>query len=169
MRVLGIDPGLAGALAVLDFADDILAPSLVSVIDVPTISEGAKRRVWIAPLTEWLMELNPAPVWGFIERAQAMPEQGASSGFIYGRAVGYIEATVLCAGIRLRTAEPQTWKRRLGLIGQDKEGSLRLAKELVRNIGDKRLLDRQKDHNRAEAMLIAIYGAGELGQMAGAA
>ena len=160
MRILGIDPGLSGALAVLDFVD--FDSTLVSVIDVPTVNEKAKRRVWIAPLTEWIMELDPAPSFAFIERAQAMPEQGASSGFIYGRAVGYLESAVLCAGMRLRTAEPASWKRKLGLIGKDKAESQALAQKLVKNIGDS--LTRKKDHNRAEAMLIAIYGAGQLRQ-----
>lgn len=158
MRILGIDPGLSGALAVLDFIE--VDAKLASVIDVPTVAEGAKRRVWIAPLAEWIMELDPAPSFAFIERAQAMPEQGASSGFIYGRAVGYLEAAVLCAGIRLRTAEPAVWKRKLGLIGKGKAESQALAQKLVCNLGE--ALTRKKDHNRAEAMLIAIYGAGQI-------
>ena len=156
MRILGIDPGLSGALAVLEIEDHGF--DLISVIDVPTVGEAAKRRVWIGPLTEWLMEINPAPEVAFIERAQAMPEQGASSGFIYGRAVGALEAAVLCSGIRLRTAEPSSWKRKLGLIGKGKAESQALAVKMISGLGE--ALDRKKDHNRAEAMLIAIYGAG---------
>jgi hypothetical protein len=39
------------------------------------------------------------PQHAYIERAQAMPKQGASSGFKYGRAVGAIEATLACCEI----------------------------------------------------------------------
>ena len=159
MRILGIDPGLSGALAVLDFPYDTHI-DLISVTDVPTVGEGPKRRVWIGPLLEWLCEINPAPACAFIERAQAMPEQGASSGFIYGRAVGALEAAVLCSGIRLRTAEPASWKRKFGLIGKGKAESQALAVKMISGLGES--LDRKKDHNRAEAMLIAIYGAGLL-------
>ena len=112
------------------------------------------------PLTEWLMDLKPTPEWGFIERAQAFRDQGASSGFIYGRAVGYLEAAVLCSGIRLRTAEPSVWKRKLGLIGKDKAASLALAQQLVGNASDKLTL--KKHHHRAEAVLIAVHGASVL-------
>lgn len=164
MIVLGIDPGLGGALALLDCAPQS-KPRLLSVLDVPTVGEDAKRRVWVAPLLEWLLERRPTgdlPPLAYVERAQAMPDQGASSGFIYGRAVGYLEATTLAAGYRLKTAEPAVWKRRFGLLRKSpddnmKAKALAFAKANVLDLGD--ALDRKGDHNRAEAMLIGAFGA----------
>lgn len=154
MKILGIDPGLSGALAILD-CEARRRPRLVSTIDVPTVGDDARRRPWCAPITEWLVE-HPDIDVAFVERAQAMPDQGASSGFIYGRATGYLEAIVLCSGITLRSAEPSVWKRRFGLIKKDKAASLALARTFVDGVGDK--LDRAKDEHRAEAMLIAAFG-----------
>ena len=158
---MGVDPGLSGGLALVACSPQ-RRPVLIAAIDVPTVGDAAKRRVWIAPLTEWLLEHERAEV-AFIERAQAMPDQGASSGFIYGRAVGALEATILCAGIRLRTAEPSVWKRQMGLLKQEKKASLALARQAIEGAAEH--LELAKHHNRAEAMLIATFGARQMGVM----
>lgn len=167
MIVLGIDPGLGGALALVDCASGG-RPFLVAARDVPTVGEDARRRVFVGGVLEWIFERKVEIDVAYIERAQAMPDQGASSGFIYGRAVGALEATVLCAGVRLKTAEPAVWKRRFGLTAKQlgtgpdeftkrKAASRALA---IRNIdGAKEKLELAKDHNKAEAMLIAVFGA----------
>ena len=51
------------------------------------------------------------PIRALIERAQAMPKQGASSGFKYGRAVGAIEAVITLCEIPVTIVEPSVWKR----------------------------------------------------------
>jgi hypothetical protein len=58
---------------------------------------GAKERVDAIALRAWIVTHKPQHA--YIERAQAMPKQGASSGFKYGRAVGAIEATLACCEI----------------------------------------------------------------------
>jgi uncharacterized protein YbjT (DUF2867 family) len=95
-----------------------------------------------------LRQLYPAE-----QRAQAMPKQGASSGFKYGRAVGTIEAAILCCEIPMTIIEPAVWKRALHLRGKDKEGARQLA--LQRFPAAHALLAR-RDHQRAEAALIAL-------------
>ena len=166
MIILGVDPGLSGALALLD-CEARRRPRLVSTIDMPVVGEDARRRVWIAPLTEWLIE-NPKPEVAFVERAQAFPEQNASSGFLYGRAVGYVEAAILCCGVRLRTAEPSVWKRQMGLARKPedktktnlKAASLALARAAFDDVGER--LSLAKHENRAEAMLIGAFGARQM-------
>ncbi len=165
MKILGVDPGLEGGLAVLD-CQPRRRPELISVLDVPTIGEDAKRRVWAMPLLEWLYERRPDVA--YIERAQAMPDQGATSGFIYGRAVGALEMAVLASGIKLKTAEPQTWKREIGIarvkkangdtdVPATKRLSLELAADAIAAAAEHLMY--ASNHNRAEAMLIAVFGA----------
>lgn len=154
MLILGIDPGLSGALSLVE-CSSLNPPMLMACIDVPTHGEAAKRRVLTSAVYGWLQDRKVSVA--YIERAQAMPDQGASSGFIYGRAVGSLEATTLCAGIKLKTAEPSSWKRYFGLLGTGKASSLELARTVI--CGSKQSLMRAKDHNRAESMLIAVYGA----------
>jgi hypothetical protein len=93
----------------------------------------------------------------FVERAQALPKQGSSSGFKYGRAVGAIEAVIALVGIPVTIVEPSVWKRFHKLPGKEKEASRQRALEIFP--ASHALLARKLDHGRAEASLIALYGA----------
>ena len=88
---------------------------------------------------------------------QAMPKQGASSGFKYGRAAGTIEAAVLCCEIPMTIIEPGAWKKHYHLHGKDKEGGRQRALQLFP--AAHAFLARKKDHGRGEAALISLYGA----------
>lgn len=164
MIVLGIDPGLSGGLAIVAGAPGRLR--LIEVIDIPTHGEGAKRRVHVAAALDFIQRHNPDRA--FIERAQAMPDQGSSSGFIYGRAVGALEACAEGLGIRLDVIESSAWKKAHGLFGRDAHGEKLTTTQVKENSRQRAIqifpsargLDRKKDHNRGEAALIAAYGAG---------
>lgn len=163
MRVLGIDPGLNGGAAVVD----VTAPSdfrLLDAIDLPVAGEEHRRRIKVRDLAEWISALRPDV--GAIERAQAMPKQGASSGFKYGRAVGSLEATVVLVGVRLLSVEPRSWKQHFALSGKDKHETDAQAKAQARELAIKLFavpgrntdfFPLVKHHNRAEAALIALY------------
>lgn len=150
MRILGVDPGVMGGLAI--YAAHFR--TLHDAIDIPVVGEKAKRRVEVLAIAEWLKTADCAHA--FIERAQAMPEQGASSGFLYGRAVGAIEAVVACAGIPVTIIEARAWKTFHNLIRSDKEASRQRALQLFPSAH--KLLARHMDHGRAEAALMACYG-----------
>ena len=150
---LHIDPGIHGALAGVTITTD--GPRIVDAFDIPTIGVKAKERVNVHAVQEWI--LKHGPFRAFIERGQAMPRQGASSGYKFGRAVGAIEATVALCNVPLEIVEPSVWKRALKLKGKDKEGARQRALELFPHA--QHLLTRRKDHQRAEAMLIGYFGA----------
>ena len=103
MNLLGVDPGIRGGLAIVLVADGA-APQLLDAIDIPVTGVGAKERVDVIAIRSWIEQ--HAPGHALIERAQAMPKQGASSGFKYGRAVGAIEAVIACCAIPLTIVEP---------------------------------------------------------------
>ena len=154
MRVLGVDPGISGGLAVVEITDGA-APVLVECIDIPVVGTGAKERVDVAAIRNFIDRHKP--IRALIERAQAMPKQGSSSGFKYGRAVGAIEATIALSGIPVTIVEPSVWKRFWKLPGKDKESSRQQALQLFPVAYA--ALARKKDHGRAEASLIALFGA----------
>ena len=108
MKLLGVDPGVHGGLAVVNIIDGV-APELVGAIDIPTVGLKAKERVDVHALRTWVEAQRPDHA--AIERAQAMPKQGASSGFKYGRAVGAIEAVIMCCAVPLTIIEPTAWKK----------------------------------------------------------
>src|SRR6516162_8932129 len=153
MRIVGVDPGLSGACALLEIANG--DTTLVEVIDAPIIGSGAKQSVDVILLQEWLQRHGPHHA--FLERAQAMPRQGASSGFKYGRVVGAIEAALMLCAVPLIVVEPSRWKRHFHLHGADKEGARQLTIRMFP--ADHRFFARRKDHNRSESVLIGIYGA----------
>jgi Holliday junction resolvasome RuvABC endonuclease subunit len=152
--ILGCDPGIHGGLALVEVNGDTCR--VVDAIDIPTIGTKAKERVNVHAIQEWILQHGPHRA--FIERGQAMPRQGASSGYKFGRSVGALEATIARCAVPLEIVEPSVWKRTLRLKGKDKELSRQRALELFPLA--QHLLARRKDHQRAEAMLLAYYGAG---------
>jgi crossover junction endodeoxyribonuclease RuvC len=151
--ILGIDPGIRGGLAVVSSTDDV-GFLLLDAIDIPTIGTGAAERVDVAAVRDFI--LRHTPRLALIERAQAMPKQGASSGFKYGRAVGALEASIVLCEVPIEIIEPSAWKRHWHLPGKDKERARQRALELFP--AAHALLARKRDHGRAEAALLALYG-----------
>jgi crossover junction endodeoxyribonuclease RuvC len=153
MKLLGCDPGIHGGLAVVEILQGT-TPQLIDAIDIPTIGVGAKERVDSIAVSTWIKKHRPDHA--VIERAQAMPKQGVSSGFKYGRAVGALEAAIASCEIPVTIVEPVAWKRTHGLIGVrgDKESSRQRALQLFPAAHS--LFARRKDHGRAEAALIAV-------------
>ena len=153
MKVLGIDPGIHGGAAIIEVTNGVA--TLVSAIDIPIVGAGAKERVDTIGLQQFI--LNHGPNFAFIEHAQAMPKQGASSGFKFGRAVGSLEAVITLCAIPIEVISPGVWKRSFHLVGPDKEQSRQRALQLVPSAHA--FFARKKDHGRAEAALLAVYGA----------
>ena len=152
-RILGIDPGVRGGLALVEINDGA-APQLLEAIVIPVTGVSAKERVDVLAIRAWVMAHQPQHA--YIERAQALPKQGASSGFKYGRATGAIEAAIACCEIPITIVEPAVWKKFHHLRGGDKEGARQRALQLFPSAHA--LLARKRDHQRAEAALIALYG-----------
>jgi crossover junction endodeoxyribonuclease RuvC len=166
VKVLGVDPGVRGGLAIVSVGnisvgnggDDgafAAAPSIIDAIDIPVTGTGAKERVDPIAIRDWIAGHDPG--LALIERAQALPRQGSSSGFKYGRAVGAIEAAIALCGVPLTIVEPTAWKKFHGLRGKDKELSRQRALQLFP--AAHALLAHKKDHGPAEAMLVALFGA----------
>jgi Holliday junction resolvasome RuvABC endonuclease subunit len=124
MKILGVDPGIHGGLAIVTI-DDGAVPQLLDAIDIPVVGVKAKERVDVLAIRTWLRDHRPNHA--LIERAQAMPRQGASSGFKYGRAVGAIEAAIVICEIPMTIVEPTAWKKFHGLRGGDKEAGRQRA------------------------------------------
>lgn len=156
MIILGIDPGVTGAIAVLTSTKRLDVYDLPFMID----SNKSKRRLHISGLCQLLREIKGGKngyegIVAYLEQAQAMPKQGVSSTFAYGRTNGIIEGALGALEVRTIRVIPAVWKRRLGLLGgQVKGASIHRAKELYPDAP----LSLAKHHNRAEAILIGHYG-----------
>ena len=146
MRIVGVDPGVTGALAVFDRG------SLVQVLDMP-VNAG---RVNGAEIAAWMHDL-----WGpeavFLEWTQPMPKNGSIANYSLGLNTGIVVGVVQALGIPLERVRPAEWKLKMGLRGKDKSASRGMATELWPDFADQ--FRRVKDDGRAEAALIARYGA----------
>jgi crossover junction endodeoxyribonuclease RuvC len=156
VRVIGIDPGIAGAVAVIEVMDgvDSIAPKLLGVTDIPVLGVGAKTRIDAIELRNWVEVYHPD--FAGVERAGSFPKQGIASTFKFARAVGTIEAVIACCGIPMVLIEPSRWKRAFHL-NADKEASRQLAIQLFPQAHDQ--LNLKRHHQRAEAMLVALFAA----------
>lgn len=147
--IIGIDPGISGAIAII--GDHRAAPA---VKDMPVMSKGTgkKQQVNAAELARMLASCAPSVV--YVERVSAMPEQGVVSMFAFGEAFGVIRGVLAAMNIPIELVTPQTWKRRFGLLGTEKDAARTKAIELYPTAP----LARKKDIGRADALLIARYG-----------
>ena len=146
--ILGIDPGLDGGLAIISGSEIELLET------VPTEPKGGfiKRQVDAQKLSN-ILRVYPISVC-YLERVASRPGQGVGSVFSFGDTYGAIRGVLGALNIPTYTVAPQTWKKELKISSKD--DSLKAIKELY-----PLLKMRKKDHNIAEALLLALYGKNE--------
>lgn len=152
MLVVGIDPGLSGAIAFLE--DD----RLLNVDDLPTVEvrhgKGSRKELSAALLHDMLIHTEIRIAKAMVEDVNAFG-MGRTSAFRFGVNVGTILSVLACCGIRTDVVTPVKWKKAMGLT-TDK--SLSRAEAIKRWPDQSQLFARKKDDGRAEAALLAEYG-----------
>jgi crossover junction endodeoxyribonuclease RuvC len=160
--ILGVDPGLSGALAFMD------ADGNIETIDMPVhrLKRGGKvrRELNLSTLARLIDDRASGITHAYVELAGARPGQGVSSMFNFGRTYGATLGILAANFVPVTTVASGRWKRSLG-VPAAKDGSRARASELMpRHAG---LWIRVRDDGRAEAAMIALYGARELGRIEG--
>ncbi len=148
MLTLGIDPGLCGALALLnpDGTMELLA-------DLPIISDHKLKWIDGGALQSMLLDaIAGRPCRAVIERVSAMPRQGVASSFSFGVGFGSILGVLQTLHLPIEFVTPAVWKRAIG-VTSDKKSSLNAAR-LRFPAADLRLA---KHEGRAESLLIATW------------
>jgi len=148
IRQLGIDVGNNGAISLI--VDGVLE----RVEDMPIVEirrgKTTKRQVSAQALVGIIKEMNPTHA--AVEKVSSMPNQGVSSTFAFGRAVGVISAVCELTRYNVHLVTPQRWKKHFHLTA-DKNESL----DMARYLWPEAKLKLKKDINKAEALLIAEY------------
>lgn len=144
--VLGIDPGISGALGFY-FTN---ATDRVSVEDMPVAGGSISAPLLADQIRRY------APTVALIEAVSAMPGQGVVSMFNFGKSFGQAIGVVGALGIPVHFVTPAKWKKHYGL-SSDKEKCRERAQQLFPACADR--FELKKHHGRAEAALIAKYGA----------
>lgn len=155
MLILGIDPGLTGAVSVLGQDG---TPECV--IDLPVIRDLSLAWIDGGELqSTLLLVLGGRPARVVIERVSAMPKQGVTSSFTFGITFGSILGALRCMRLPIEFVTPVVWKRALGLtrpnqsLTEKKHAALDRARLLFPDLD----LSLAKHHGRADALLIAHW------------
>ena len=151
--IIGIDPGVHGAIAVLSDAGELL-----EIHDMPTLEDGAKGRRAVNPALLASLIYSTQADAAFCELVAARPTDSKAGAFGFGRSRGIIEGVCAAAGIPLTMVAPVTWKRHANIApGKENKDSARSV-AISRWPSQASLFARKCDCDRAEAALIAVAG-----------
>ncbi len=108
--IIGFDPGMTGALSIIDGSN-------VFVYDTPmkVVGKGSKKKKIYdkeAMANLLIPYRDRKDVVGCGELVHSMTGQGVSSSFNFGRGLGLWEGIFAGVGISLSLVAPQTWKRK---------------------------------------------------------
>ena len=153
MKIIGIDPGLSGAIAILE------NNRVLNIFDMPVMSEGKKnkRQLNSALLVNLIKENidNQEEVSVVVEQVNAMPGQGVTSMFNFGQSFGVLKGVCAAMQLPIFFVRPAKWKKYYDLINSQKDSSRVKAIEMFPKFSS--TLSRKKDTNKADAILIANY------------
>ena len=153
MKIVGIDPGLSGAIAILE--DN----KVLSLFDMPVMSEGKKNKKQLnsAQLVNILREniLNSEDIAVVVEQVNAMPGQGVTSMFNFGQTFGAIKGVSAALNLPIFFVRPSKWKKHFELINSSKDSSRTKVIEMYPSVSSQ--LSKKKDVNKSDAVLIARF------------
>ncbi len=156
--VIGVDPGISGAVAVY-----FPMPKTFAVLDIPIVETKAagrktmRREIHEPVLSRWIAAHAAHPdLTAYVEQVGAMPGQGVTSMFRFGMAYGMVRGMLSAHEIPYTLVTPRKWKAKMRL-GTNKDEARLIASRMFPE--QSFFFDRKKDANRAEAVLIAVYGS----------
>ena len=153
MKIIGIDPGLSGAIAILE------NNRVLNIFEIPVMSEGKKnkRQLNSAQLVKLLRDniSKNEEVAVVVEQVNAMPGQGVTSMFNFGQTFGAIKGICASLGLPIFFVRPSKWKKHFELINSSKDSSRTKAIEMYPSLSND--LAKKKDVNKSDTILIARF------------
>ena len=153
MKIIGIDPGLSGGIAVLE------NNKILNMFDMPVMAEGKKNKrqlnsAQLVSLIKDNIKVNEEIVV-VVEQVNAMPGQGVTSMFNFGQTFGAIKGVCAALELPIFFVRPSKWKKHFELINSSKDSSRTKAIEMYPALSNQ--LAKKKDVNKSDAILIARY------------
>ena len=155
MFIIGIDPGISGAICF--FESDIIK----DVIEMPVMADGKKNKRQINgpqivnEIQKRIENIPKKNIFVVVEHVSAMPGQGVTSMFNFGQSFGVIKGICSALQLPIYFVRPVKWKKYFNLIKTDKEASRSKAIQIFPYLSSK--LSKKKDNNKADAILIASF------------
>lgn len=161
---IGIDPGKDGCLAILGYRE---TPILVPFSETEYANQLRRFdfcRTEAEKDLEAIMHVPKTGVFCVVEHVNAMPGQGVTSCFSFGRNFGFILGLLTAFRIPYELVRPQKWKREFSCTS-DKNTSIEVAQRLFPDVDLRRTPQCRKPHDGvAEALLMAEYARRTHGQ-----
>jgi crossover junction endodeoxyribonuclease RuvC len=156
---VGIDPGAAGALAFLTLENDL--PVHLECWDMPTLRVGKRSHLDAYGLARRIdaTQKDGELAVAIFEQGGVRPQNGRVGAATFWLGLGEVRGIFAANFIPIETVSSGVWKRNLRVVG-DKDASRIRASAMFPRWSDQ--WARAKDHGRAEAALIALYGARQL-------
>lgn len=151
--ILGVDPGIKGALALLDVKNKVLT----HVFDLPTTPTGIKSRLTIdgAKLSLLVSEFCNDIEFCIFEDVHSSPNDGVVGAFSFGKSTGILLGVLQSYLLPIIPVAPSVWKNVFGL-SSNKDESRHMASRKYPAFKEKWNL--KKHDGRAEAALLADFG-----------
>ena len=155
MLIIGIDPGISGAICFFENGE------VKDVIDMPSMAEGKKNKKQINgpqlfnELDSRIKDTQRKNISVVVERVSAMPGQGVTSMFNFGQSFGILKGVCSAMNLSMHFVRPAKWKKHFNLINASKDASRTKAIEIFPYFSIN--LSKKKDANKADAILIASY------------
>ena len=156
--VIGIDPGLQGAIALYEPLIEKLETFEMPILKAGTNSKRVIDELELSRMVKsWCEKHTIKKV--LIERVHAMPKQGVTSVFTFGMGYGIVIGILAANTLPIEYVTPQSWKKELRVPAL-KDGSRARASQLFPAYSAQ--WNKSKWDGRAEAAMIAYYGAKNL-------
>ena len=150
MIIMGLDPGTSGGISIIKNERNQL-PQIIYCLKMPTVNMYGKKIVDTKTLHD---SLNTFQIdISIIEKVHAMPKQGVTSSFQFGRSFGSLETIAYLLSKRVDYVAPVVWKKYIG-VGASKGDSLDMARL---KFGNNKIWDKKTNDGIAEASLLALY------------
>ena len=137
MFIIGIDPGISGAICFFENG------KIIEIIDMPNMTDGKKNKKQVNgaqiynEISERIKNVPKYEINVVLEQVSAMPGQGVTSMFNFGQSFGVIKG--ICAAMRLplHFVRPAKWKKYFNLLNSEKQASRTKAIEIFLEISNK--------------------------------
>jgi hypothetical protein len=150
--VLGIDPGVSGAIAILTTQG-----ALLEVVDMPSTKEANGRSATNAALLAGIVARSQCSRI-YCEEVHARPTDAKVAAFAFGRARGVIEGIAGAFDLEIVFVAPASWKRYAGVPPGKEHKDVVRTKAIARWPGLAESFARKADMDRAEAAFIGAAG-----------
>lgn len=155
--LIGVDPGISGAIAFYNFEAKILE----AVHDMPVIKkQNGRNEIDGFALTQIVDRYYARCELVVIEEVSSMPRDGGVQAFAFGYATGLVTGVLSGFNLPITRTPASVWKMLCGLT-HDKTFSRITAAKVFPDFAEK--FKRKKDDGRAEAAMLAKFGERFLG------